>query len=151
MHYTFFWPGPFSNWHPSPFWDYGIEYNCVEQYMMAHKAVLFGDYDTHTCIMLSTSPKDIKAMGKKVKKFEETRWIFFRQQIVFRGCLQKFTQNGDLRQLLLDTNDSILVEASPYDRIWGIGFREKDAIVNRAQWGLNLLGNILTEVKGLLK
>ena len=149
--YHFFWSGPFSNWYPAAFWDYGTCYNCVEQYMMAHKAMVFGDYDTHASIMFEDDPKVIKELGRKVKNYDEVRWNFFRQQVVFRGCLQKFLQNADLREQLIDTGDDLLVEASPYDRIWGIGFREINAVIHRAQWGENLLGKILTEVKVILQ
>ena len=150
MKYTFFWRGPFSNWHKADFWDRGIKYNCVEQYMMAQKAMLFDDFVTYNDIMQQTDPRNMKALGRRVQNYTQEKWDFFCDNIVFRGCLQKFTQNGNLREELLATGDTILVEASPYDSIWGIGFSEAEALDNIKSWGANKLGYILTEVKTFL-
>ena len=67
--------------------------------------------------------------------------------------LLKFSQNQNFKDFLLSTGDKILVEASPYDRIWGIGMLETD---NRAEnpllWnGENLLGFALMEVRDQLR
>lgn len=149
--YYFFYSGPFSNWYKCGFWDLGREYNCVEQYMMAHKALLFDDLHSFGAIMQSNSPRDIKELGRKVSNFNPYIWDNFKYNVVFKGCLQKFSQNGVLRQDLLYTGDSILVEASPVDRVWGIGFSADDAVQNYALWGENLLGKVLTEVKTFLQ
>lgn len=74
--------------------------------------------------------------------------------IVVEGNYLKFTESEDaenLRRMLLATGDRELVEASPWDRVWGVGFREKDASANRHQWGQNLLGKALEEVRGRLR
>lgn len=60
-------------------------------------------------------------------------------------------QNGDLRKQLLATGTRDLVEASPRDRIWGIGFGWKNAEKQRQRWGLNLLGKALVEVRERLR
>ena len=149
--YCFFWRGYLSNWYKAEFWDRGIKYSCVEQYMMAHKAMLFGDAATHHDIMKQTDPRNMKALGRRVNGYNDMQWDFFKCNIVFRGLLCKFQQWADLRHELLTTGDKILVEASPYDRVWGIGYGEAEAMDNIDKWGENLLGKLLTEVKVLLQ
>lgn len=148
--YHFFWGGPFSNWHPSLFYVHGVQYNCVEQYMMAQKARIFNDQDKLSQIMSTDNPRLQKSLGRKVANFNENIWGSVSYDVVFYGCWQKFHQNGDLRLELLKTGDTIMVEASPYDRLWGIGYDAKTAIRNRKYWGENRLGNILTEIKAVL-
>lgn len=151
--FTFFWHGPFSQWHKSDFIIYNIKYSCMEQYMMATKARIFNDKDTYDKIMNSTSPKEIKALGREVKNFDEKIWKKYRFEVVYRGNLAKFLQNSELEKLLLDTGDTLLVEASPYDKIWGIGLSEESIeIYDMNNWpGLNLLGRALTSVRDYIK
>jgi ribA/ribD-fused uncharacterized protein len=68
---------------------------------------------------------------------------------VYKGNLAKFTQNESLKEQLLATANKLLVEASPYDQIWGIGMKEEDeGIDNPINWkGQNLLGWAITLVK----
>lgn len=73
-----------------------------------------------------------------------------RESIVEEGNWHKFTHSenyAELKRQLLATGDKLLVEASPYDRIWGVGFKAADADANRAKWGLNLLGKALMRVR----
>jgi len=72
-----------------------------------------------------------------------------KNQIVVAGNLAKFSQNPDFRDFLLTTKNRILVEASPVDKIWGIGLAADDKkIENPRLWkGLNLLGFALMEVR----
>ncbi|KAI1739571.1 hypothetical protein F4680DRAFT_422006 [Xylaria scruposa] len=58
---------------------------------------------------------------------------------------------ASFRDVLLATGTRELVEASPFDRIWGIGFGAKDAGNRRGKWGLNLLGRCLMEVREELR
>ncbi len=138
-----------SQWWPSPF-QFGEEiYQTAEHFMMAQKALLFKDYDAFQKIMVASTPKEAKRLGKTVKGFDETIWEKNRFDIVLRGNLAKFGQNEDLGAYLLSTLDYILVEASPYDRIWGIGLTEEDPRAQNAkEWqGLNLLGFALMETR----
>ena len=119
--FHFFWNGPFSQWHTSKFEVNGIEYNTCEQFMMAEKARLFKDEKALTAIMYTNDPGSQKAVGRKVQNFDATAWNEVCRLVVYRGNLAKFTQNAVLYDWLMDTGNKIIVEASPYDRIWGIG------------------------------
>ena len=150
--FTFFWgeDSPFSQWHPSPFIHSGELYHNAEQFMMAAKAKIFHDYATLYKIMNTHNPKLHKALGRQVKNFNETRWFAVAQFIVYRGNIAKFSQNPKLCEILIKTIGTTLVEASPYDKIWGIGLTENDPrSKNRSTWqGRNWLGETLTAARG---
>lgn len=136
----------FSNWYISDFEVKSVRFNCVEQFIMFCKAKLFGDEVTAGKIMLASHPRDQKALGRAVAGYDEAVWSERRGRIVSHGCYAKFSQNPALRETLLSTGNTILVEASPYDRIWGVGLAENDPrVLDPAQWkGQNLLGQCLT-------
>ena len=100
-------------------------------------------------IMRSDDPKEIKALGRKVHGFKEEAWDEVKYPLILNGNYNKFVQNEQLRSFLLSTGDSILVEASPYDRVWGIGLAAEDPRAqDPQQWrGENLLGFALMEVR----
>lgn len=139
----------FSQWWRSSFSINIDTYCCMEQYMMAEKARLFKDVETLEKIMRSNNPKEIKVLGRQVRNFDENIWKKNRYSIILNGNYAKFMQNEDLRLFLISTKDSILVEASPYDKIWGIGMSaNNENIENPLLWrGLNLLGFALMEVR----
>lgn len=142
-----------SQFYPARFKVGDEEYLFAEQYMMSQKAKLFGDNETYKKIMSSTNPFDIKKLGREVKNFDPDVWDKHKTDIVYTANINKFYQNKELKDFLLSTGDAILVEASPYDRIWGIGMYENDPqIGDPREWaGENLLGFILTEVREELK
>ena len=142
-----------SNWFQSEFIDPedSQSYITSEQYMMAKKAALFGDTKTKKAIMVSICPKEAKNLGRKVRNFNEQIWTQNAVKIVTRGCFLKFTQNQRLKEFLLSTGDRPLVEASPYDRIWGIGISIEDASKGVSWKGRNLLGECLMTVRQLIK
>ena len=142
-----------SQWYPCKFTVDGVHYNSAEQYMMAEKARLMGDEYVRQQILASTDPKEIKDLGKAVKNFDEDLWCQHRSKIVAKGNYYKFLCNTDLKKFLHGTGNKILVEASPYDVIWGIGMKEDDANANNpyAWKGMNLLGFTLMEVRERLK
>jgi len=142
-----------SQWYPSPFSVDGIHYLTAEHYMMAEKAKTFNDMDSFYEILKADSPKEAKALGRKVKKFDAEIWDYVSQNIVYKGNFEKFSQNKEIKNFLLDTENHILVEASPYDKIWGIGLSQ-DSIeaTNPEQWrGENILGFVLMQVRDKLE
>jgi ribA/ribD-fused uncharacterized protein len=147
--FTFFWDGPFSQWHPCTFIEDTQAYNCAEQYMMAKKALLFADLATHNQIMLSLTPHHQKALGRTVKGFDKAIWDRVARAIVYQGNYHKFSQNPDLMAALTATSGTTVVEASPVDRIWGIGLAADNPLcMDRATWkGLNWLGEALTNLR----
>lgn len=140
----------YSNWHPSMFTDEdGIIYKNSEQYMMYKKAMLFGDTNIAKQVLWTSDPRKMKELGRRVKNFNEKTWAANRVQIMVVGCYLKFTQNKDMGDALLATGHKTIVEASPYDKIWGIGLGEEDPrALNPNQWdGHNLLGISLMLVR----
>ncbi|KAJ9157501.1 hypothetical protein NKR23_g611 [Pleurostoma richardsiae] len=173
--------GYLSQWWPCAFRDAADPsktYKTAEHYMMHQKALLFNDQAVAARVLAAGHPRDVKKLGRQVHGFDEAAWVAARERIVEEGTYLKFTQvivpraarevgeaalrrgtapgsmpvgEGGLRGLLLDTGDRELVEASPYDRIWGIGFREAGAEGVRGEWGLNLLGKALMRVRERLR
>jgi ribA/ribD-fused uncharacterized protein len=159
MKFTFFYStgdfetGFFSQWFRSPFQDIeGIIYNTAEQYMMAQKALLFNDKETYSKIMNTKDSREQKNLGKEVKNFNQIIWDGMCSLIVYDGNLFKFSQNPEAANALIKTKGTILVEASPFDKIWGIGLGQNDSrIKDINQWqGKNLLGFVLTKVRDTL-
>lgn len=143
----------FSQWWKADFIVDNTKYYCMEQYMMAEKARLFRDYETLDEILKGSSPKKIKALGRRVRNFNEDVWNECKYNIVLKGNIAKFSQNGELKEFLLTTKERILVEASPYDKVWGIGMSaDNKKIENPLMWnGENLLGFALMETREFIK
>ena len=141
-----------SQWWPSPFELDGVTYATAEHYMMAQKASLFGDEVTLGKILMIPDPRIAKRLGRSVQGFDEDVWQTHRREIVLRGSEAKFSQNPDLLSFLLSTGECILVEASPFDCIWGIGLNEDDPrALDPARWrGTSLFGFVLMEVRSRL-
>lgn len=151
--FIFFWNGIYSQWHMSKFVIDLVEYNCCEQYMMAKKALLFNDMDSYDAIMEAKRPADQKSIGRTVKGFVKNKWEAVCRDIVYDANYAKFTQNANLKNQLLESGDRELVEASPYDTIWGIGMRDSDPnILDKSKWrGTNWLGQAIMKVRETLK
>ena len=120
---------------------------------MYHKAIVFDDQEIADKIALEPEPKEQKSLGRQVKGFDNKKWKAEREKIVEDGNWWKFTQpkEGDLSRTLLETGDRLLVEASPYDRVWGVGYDAANATANRDNWGENLLGRALMRVRDRLR
>lgn len=170
---------PFSNFHPSKFEYKEFNFVSNEQFMMFSKAKTFKDEVTAQKIIdMNNQPlikdfiegritreeivKDkvltdqwnklmmkVKGFGREVKNYDDQVWTNRRAKVVLFGAREKFTQNTDLKQILLDTGNTYMVEASPYDKIWGIGLSAGDAKKTpENKWpGLNLLGKVLDTLK----
>ncbi|RDG38294.1 NADAR family protein [Streptomyces corynorhini] len=143
----------FSQWWPAPFTVDGVEYATAEHWMMARKARLFGDEEAEHRAVTAANPALAKRAGRLVRGFEESVWERERYGIVVAGSVHKFGQDAALRTFLLATGDRILIEASPMDRIWGIGLASDDERAHDpARWrGLNLLGFALMEARERLR
>jgi ribA/ribD-fused uncharacterized protein len=141
-----------SQWWAAPFVVDGGTYSSAEQFMMAEKARLFGDHEVRAQILSASDPAEAKRLGRTVRGFECTTWEKKRVDIVVSGNLAKFRQNAALQSFLIGTKERVLVEASPVDRIWGIGMAADDPAARDPEcWpGLNLLGFALMSVRRTL-
>lgn len=131
----------------------GVTYNCVEQYMMAEKARLFGDHDVEAAILRTSDPEEQKALGRGVRGYDDAKWAAVRYRVVLTATIAKYRQNAELRDYLLATGEDVFVEASPEDRVWGIGMsRGNPDCTNPAKWkGTNLLGQAITEARSIIR
>ena len=142
-----------SQWYDVAFEVDGVVYHTAEQYMMAQKALLFGDKEVFDEIMQAASPREYKKLGREIRNFDGKIWDTKKYGIVVDGNKAKFSQNEELKEYLLSTGVAILAEASPYDKIWGIGLNPASAAKGTVQdWkGQNLLGCALMEVRDWLR
>lgn len=153
FHYFWGTSSPFSQWHKCSFEYLGNFFNTAEQYMMFQKALLFEDYDVASKILETSNPKKQKELGRLVKNFDNKVWQENARRIVYEANKLKFLQNPSLLQELMDTKNKFLVEASPDDSIWGIGYAENDPEAKDInKWrGTNWLGCILTLLRNDIK
>lgn len=146
--------GGLSPWAPSPFVDHGrdsVRYKCSEQYVMATKALVNDNPRLRAKILANgDDPKLCRALGREIAPFDEEEWARVREDVVLRANFLKFSQNEALRHMLLGTGDLILVEASPWDRIWGIGISVDEALAGKPWKGTNLLGIALMKTRKML-
>lgn len=151
--HVFFWSGELSNWHTCRFRYKHLNFYNTEQAFMWEKAIFFNDMESAKKILETPEPYLNKRLGRKVKGFDSERWLIAAYPIMVAVNYAKYSQNLHLRRILLDTEDKILVEASPYDKIWGIGISwQDDDCLNEMKWkGMNLLGKALMEVRKQLK
>ncbi len=143
----------FSQWWPSSFKVKDLTYKTAEHWMMAEKARLFDDQNILEQMIECNHPMEVKQLGRKVKNFDPEIWDRYKYEIVKAGNFYKFSQHEDLKKFLLNTKNRIIVEASPRDRIWGIGMSQNnEKAQNPNLWrGQNLLGFALMEVRDELK
>lgn len=157
--HVYFWGEFLSNWYPARFTEARegktLEFFNSEQYFMYEKAKAFGDEEIAMRILFEgKNPKQAKTLGRKVKGYNDEVWNKMRYKVMLRANLLKYLQNKDLEKLLLNEefDGKNFVEASPYDRIWGIGCDEASALDDESNWnGQNLLGKVLDEVRDILK
>ena len=153
--HIYFWNGIYSNWHPAPFTDPNTKTAFVnsEQAFMWYKAMHFHDTGTADKVLLTSDPKAVKALGRLVKNYDESKWKEVRYNIMVDVNYYKFSQNEAMKQELLASGDKVIVEASPYDKIWGVGLLEDDPLIlDEKNWqGENLLGKAIMDVRKLLR
>jgi ribA/ribD-fused uncharacterized protein len=150
---------PYDNFYASPFslpihnhkpigYQAIFNYFCVEQRFMHMKAIMFDDYKSDDHIMECYDPGIIKMIGRKVKNYDDDVWAAKRFDIMEEAVYAKFSQNPELREKIINEK-GIFVEASPLDKIWGIGLDKYDPRCHIPEkWkGLNLLGKVLDNVR----
>jgi len=151
--YILFYGGIFSQWYKSDFTIGDITYSSAEQYMMANKADVFNDSDSLKEIMATDDPRRQKAIGRKVKGFEPEKWNEVAKRVVLAANVNKFTASQELKKAILSTGNKIIVEASPYDKIWGIGLAPDDPkALDESTWeGTNWLGEAVMEARKIIR
>lgn len=142
-----------SQWYPKGFEVDGVIYKTAEHWMMAEKARIFEDEAAREAIIQSDDPNAAKALGRKVSPFDPKVWDAQKFDVVLKGSVHKFGQDDELKSFLLSTGERILVEASPRDKIWGIGMGKTNPDAqDPALWrGENLLGFALMEARTILR
>ena len=150
-----FWqpPSNFSQWTPSPFTVGLVDYNCAEQLMVASKARLFGDYSALSAILATDDPREQKRLGRQIRHFDLESWQQECENIVLQGNRAEFSQNDEMRLALMHTGQRRLAEASPHDKLWGIGLSASDyrASSPSTSRGSNLLGQALEHGRETLR
>lgn len=153
--HIYFWNGTYSNWHPAVITDLetGKKFANTEQAFMWYKAMQFGDTETAQKVEETPNPREVKKLGRLVKNYDDAQWEKVRYDIMVKVNMWKFTQIRGFMDELLATGDKIIVEASPYDKIWGVGLLEDDPLIlDEKNWqGQNLLGKVCMEIRETLR
>ena len=145
--HVLFWGGVLSNFYRVD----GDPGRTSEKIFMINKAVTFNDKVSFEKINACNDPMQCKMLGRKVKGYKQEVWDQRRYPAMMNALLWKYGGCEKFRDTMTDTGNKIIVEASPDDRIWGIGFSEADAMDNESDWGLNLLGKCLMELRERVK
>ena len=141
--HVFFYGGPLSNFH----WVGADSAKTSEQKFMLAKATIFNDREVFDKILAATSPRHCKSLGREIKNYDDEVWADSRYDAMMNALTWKYDACLLFRKALRECGDRIIVEASPIDRIWGIGYDETDAMSNQGSWGLNLLGRCPMQIK----
>jgi ribA/ribD-fused uncharacterized protein len=152
--HVYFWGDPtLSNWGPAEFDYMGEHFYNSEQAYMWEKAMFFDDFETAEKILATDNPSVAKDLGREVRNYNDEQWSVVRFGYMVDVCFEKFKQNPHRLETLLSTEDRIIVEASPHDRVWGVGLHWTDEkILDEKNWkGENLLGKALMRVRDGLK
>jgi ribA/ribD-fused uncharacterized protein len=147
--HVFFWDTEFSNFHPVKINYKGKEFLTTEHAFMWEKANFFEDQEIADKILEVKHPREAKKLGRQIEAFDATRWSEVCYKIMLDVNRPKWSDNSRLTELLLSTGKRVMVEASPYDKVWGIGMKQDDAGVDdESNWqGQNLLGKVLDELR----
>ena len=139
---------PLSNFHPCQFEWNGIKFHSSEQFIQYQKALLFKDNQTAGMILKSSTPLECKRLADNVVNCVEAEWNEKAKELCKEGIKAKFAQNPHLSEVLLDTEDKVLVE-SGYDKVWGTGIPLHDVrCLDSTAWGhQGILGELLSEIR----
>jgi len=154
--HVFFWNSIYSQWYTTnngQFEENGVIYPNAEKYMMCKKCEVFDAHDILFEMIKTDDPRVIKALGREISNFTDEEWDKHKIDIVTQGNVLKFSQNSDLLEIMKKHKDKIIVEASPEDKIWGIGLHwDDDRVLYEDQWkGENLLGKCIMRARDILK
>lgn len=141
---------PFSNWNQEHSFNIKhMTFDCGEMAMMAWKAAFFKDWITFEKIMKPSHPSKYKDLGRDVKPYDEEAWDGERDKMMFVICLERARQIPAVDQMLIASEGREIVEASQFDKIWGVGLAEYDErILDRRNWrGTNRLGKAYMRVR----
>ena len=146
-----------QQWYSSPFIEKDNktgkerQFHTSEQYMMYRKALLMSDNSVAEEILAAKTPGEAKALGRKVRNFDQSVWNENCDRVVEEGNFLKFGQDERLKNILLRTGERDIVETSPNDRFWGVGFNSEEALEHVDEWGENRLGKALMRARERLK
>ena len=140
----------FSNFYPASFPVQGVTFKSSEQYFMYQKALIMGDRATANLILSANTPAEAKKLGRSIKPWNQNLWDQHKYLVMVDALTYKFSANQDQLKILLDTKDAVLAEASPFDKIWGIGLSMDDAERGLPWRGENLLGKALMQARDVL-
>lgn len=149
------WDGPIPANARNTFLYTQRQFPTSEHLFMYIKAVYFKDWETAEKIVVAGTPKEAKDLGRGVRNFSEKEWENVREDAMFTALVTRSYSDDRFKEILLNPSFENLgfVEASPYDKIWGIGLGEEEYNANiKSRWpGKNLLGKCLDECRRYLK
>lgn len=92
-----------------------------------------------------------------MKNYDDNAWMLQCFRLVGSVLLAKFSADQRARQILLDTDDALIVEGSDFDSRWGVGLDWLDTKMDdERNWAApaaqcNLLGRVLMMVRAELR
>lgn len=131
--------GCFSNFARYPIVVDGQTWPTSEHYFQAQK---FVEHDQQEAIRRQPSAMVAARMGRSRKRPLRPDWEAVKDEVMRQALLAKFTQHAELRDILLNTGDAVLVEHTANDAYWGDGGDGS---------GRNRLGELLMEVRARLR
>lgn len=137
-----------SNFYLCPLEYKGHKFHSSEQLFMYLKALAFEDLDIAEKILNCKTPREAKALGRKIRNYDDRVWNMLRDAYMYKTVQVKFLQCEEFREFVLSNSDKTFVEASPYDSIWGIKLSEDDPrALDPSQWkGENRLGKCINKL-----
>lgn len=157
--YVFFYKDWLSNYQRTKikykFLGREYEFSSTEQAFMFVKAMTFGDRYIANKILETDNPNEARKLGRQVRNYDDKTWDKVRWLVFYNLNILKYTQDEKLKKMLLDPkfDGKTFVEASPIDKIWGVGLDENNPLIeDEKNWrGTNYLGDIITKVRNKLK
>ncbi len=131
--------GCFSNFSAHPLRINNKVWKTSEHYFQAQK---FAGTEHEEELRLVDSPMVVAQMGRSRQRPLRKDWEIVKDDIMREALRAKFMPNEDLKKILLETGDALLVEHTANDNYWGDGGDGS---------GKNMLGKPLMELREELK